>query len=177
MSAPLSAIPADVSSIVKDTRPIPVLVCGYSPTVGAVPLQAGGASADGLFTQYGSFQTAIQGINGNSNGSQSSQTAFWNAAAVGASGVSASAQQQFVGKLRIRVNTSVADTLNLQMSIDGGTTWYTLTQDNAGTLWIIATTATSLIVCRDASTFGSALMRLFNVTAATVTAGYESMSV
>jgi hypothetical protein len=126
-----------------------VLNAGVS-NIGAVALQAGG------------------------NNEVQSNNAFWNAAVVGAGGVSSSINLPGYGRIRIFVQTSVADTFNVQVSDDGGTTWYTLTQDNAGTPLIIATTATQLTSARDITGFPGQALRLFAVGAATVTAGYAA---
>src|SRR5260370_25044315 len=103
-------------------------------------------------------------------------TVFWNNQVVLAAGVSASTGPFGYGKIRIFVQTSVADTFNVQLSPDNGTTWYTLTQDNAGTPLIIATTASQLFSARDIQTFGGTI-RLVSIGAATITAGYSSKTI
>ena len=100
---------------------------------------------------------------------------FWNAAVVAAGAQSADYQNSGTtwGKIRVFVKSLVANTFNVQFSNDGGATWYTYTQDNAGTPFIIATTATQLTSCRDITMSPGDHMRLVVITADTVTAGYE----
>ena len=102
----------------------------------------------------------------------SNATAFWSAASPGA-GVASAAIQTFAlwGKLRVSVISAAAATFTVQFSYDN-ITWYDLTQDNAGTLFTIATTAGHLNVMRDLPGPAQNWIRLISVAAATgVTAG------
>jgi hypothetical protein len=147
--------------------------------VPAISLVPGSAVNATLQASANPFNTNVGGVSfvGAGNSLNSNPTGFWNAAVLGAGVTSPSVDIHGYGKIRIFVSSSVADTFNVQISPDSGTTWYTLTQDNAGTPLIIATTATQLTSCRDIATFGATNIRLLNVTAATVTAGLQGETV
>lgn len=101
-----------------------------------------------------------------------SPTAFWNAAAVLAGAFSTAVQNLTAtwGKARITVISSAVNTYTVQVSYDN-TTWYDLTQDNAGTLFTIAAVTGHLNVSRDLPGPLPPYIRLVAVGAATVTAG------
>ena len=102
------------------------------------------------------------------------QTAFFNNSAQGAGAFSAVVSNTggTFGKGRITVKSALANTFTVQVSVDN-VNWYDLTQDNAGTLFTIATVAGHLATARDLPGPVPPFMRLVVVTADTVTAGYE----
>lgn len=145
----------------------------YVQNPSGVWVPAKGDASGNTIIGTGTNNIGSVGFTSAGNSQTSSINAFWNAAVVGAGGTSSSVSVTGFGKIRIFVNTSVADTFNVQISLDAGVTWYTLTQDNAGTPVIIATTTTQLLSCRDIATFGG-LIRLLSISAATITAGYAA---
>lgn len=161
----------DIAAALKST-PQPVQLCVYVPGTGVVALKAdtGDAIADAAGFSYAGLRLGLENA---PNRYTSSATAFWNAAVVGAGGFSAAYNTlgQW-GKAHIYVTSSVANTITVQYSLDG-VNWFDLTQDNAGTLFIIALVAGHLSAVRDLPLFPGTQIRLIAVGASTLTAGIE----